>query len=110
MGDVTFASLGNVFKMPEHKRNGSSARVPVVDHENSFLGCSCCKSMNLVTFHSIDQAKPGDKAKGLNIEKYQSSVTHKWFRNMQAFAKVWDPFLILITLKQMTAWKLSYTL
>lgn len=66
--------------------------------------------MNLVTFHGIDQAKPGDKAKGLNIEKYQSSVTHKWFRNMQAFAKVWDPFLSLISLKQMTAWKLSYTL
>lgn len=66
--------------------------------------------MNLVTFHSIDQAKPGDKAKGLHIEKYQSSVTHKWFRNTQAFAKVWDPFLSLITLKQMTAWKLSYTL
>lgn len=29
---------------------------------------------------------------------------------MQAFAKVWDPFLSLISLKQMTAWKLSYTL
>ena len=29
---------------------------------------------------------------------------------MQAFAKVWDPFLSLITLKQMTVWKLSYTL
>ena len=37
-------------------------------------------------------------------------MTHKYFRNMQAFSKVWDPFLSLITLKRMIGWKLSYTL